>query len=238
MTDEPYRWLEAMGNRREYVASQLKGGSPVFAASLPDGILLLGVGSGQSKVFEIHDRHALAGLGHPADLERLRQALIDAAHLEAFTRAPEDVSLRRLVAFGIGPQLKTAFEQIFSPPFIVGLLLVELGATPADDVLVGVQYDGLHQIQNGGVAVATDEAEGARLAQAWLSGTLAGVTDRDVAAGRMLECQWCLAHGHAPGNDGAAAGWRADLGGKIVEAAWLRRGAPRATYEPWTFPAR
>ena len=47
MTEEPYRWLEAMGNRREYVHEQLKGGSPVFAASLPEGILLLGVGSGQ-----------------------------------------------------------------------------------------------------------------------------------------------------------------------------------------------
>ena len=44
MTEEPYRWLEAMANRREYVRDQLKGGSPVFAVSLPDGILLLGVG--------------------------------------------------------------------------------------------------------------------------------------------------------------------------------------------------
>ena len=87
MTEEPYRWLEAVGNRREYVREQLKGGSPVFAASLPDGILLLGVGGGQSKVFELFDRHALAGLGHPADIEKIRQTAIDAAHMEAFTRA-------------------------------------------------------------------------------------------------------------------------------------------------------
>jgi hypothetical protein len=58
MTEEPYRWLEAVANRREYVREQLKGGSPVLAASLPDGILLLGVGGGQSKVFELFDRHA------------------------------------------------------------------------------------------------------------------------------------------------------------------------------------
>ena len=114
MTEEPYRWLEAVANRREYVREQLKGGSPVFAASLPEGILLLGVGGGQSKVFELFDRHALAGLGHPADIEKIRQAAIDAAHVEAFTRAPEDVSLRRLVGFGLGPQLKTNFEQIWS----------------------------------------------------------------------------------------------------------------------------
>src|ERR1700722_16046094 len=109
MTEEPYRWLEAVANRREYVREQLKGGSPVFAASLPDGILLLGVGSGQSKVFELFDRQALAGLGHPADIEIIRQGVIDAAHLEAFTRAPEDVRLRRLISHGLSPQLKTHF---------------------------------------------------------------------------------------------------------------------------------
>src|SRR6204780_5951715 len=136
MTEEPYRWLEAIGNRREYVREQLKGGSPVFAASLPDGILLLGVGSGQSKVFELFDRHALAALGHPADIEKIRQAAIDAAHVEAFTRAPGDVTLRRLVSFGLSPQLKTNFEQIYTAPFLVELLLVELGLEADKDLLM------------------------------------------------------------------------------------------------------
>ena len=36
MTEEPYRWLEAVANRREYVHEQLKSGTPVLAASLPD----------------------------------------------------------------------------------------------------------------------------------------------------------------------------------------------------------
>src|SRR5678809_1460628 len=63
----------------------LKGGSPAFAVKMNDGILTLGVGSGQSKVFELFDRHALAALGHPADIEKIRQAAIDAAHMEAFT---------------------------------------------------------------------------------------------------------------------------------------------------------
>ena len=115
-------------------ARAAQGRLAAFAASLPDGILLLGVGGGQSKVFELFDRHALAGLGHPADIEKIRQAAIDAAHMEAFTRAPEDVSLRRLVGFGLSPQLKTNFEQIFSAPFLVELLLAELGAEPAHDL--------------------------------------------------------------------------------------------------------
>src|SRR6476660_3472453 len=147
MTEEPYRWLEAVANRREYVREQHKGGSPAFAASLPDGILLLAVGGGQSKVFELFDRHALAGLGHPADIEKIRQAAIDAAHVEAFTRAPEDVSLRRIVSFGMSPQLKTNFEQIFSAPFLIEMLLAEISNAPETDLLVRLHYDGGFQFQ-------------------------------------------------------------------------------------------
>src|SRR5215210_8966868 len=142
MIEEPYRWLEAINNRREYVREQIKEGSPGFAVKLPEGILLAGVGTGNSKVFELFDRHALAALGHPADIEKIRQAAIDAAHTEAFTRAPEDVSLRRLISFGLSPQLKTNFEQIFSAPFLIEMLLAELGSAPEHDLLVRLHFDG------------------------------------------------------------------------------------------------
>src|SRR5438552_9771379 len=178
MIEEPYRWLEAIGNRREYVREQLKGGSPVFGASLPEGILLLGIGTGDSKVFELFDRHALAGLGHPADIEKIRQAASDAAHLEAFNRAPEDVSLRRLVGFGLSPQLKTNFEQIFSAPFLVELLLAEVGSSREQDVLVRLHFDGGFQFAPKGVVVAAGKPEPEALAQGWLTEALAGKTDR------------------------------------------------------------
>ena len=152
MTEEPYRWLEAMSHRREYVQEQLKGGSPAFACKLPDGILLLGVGTGNSKVFEIFDRQAFAALGHPADIEKLRQAAIDAAHLEAFARAPEDVTVRRLVSFGLSPQLKTNFEQIFSAPFLIAILLAEVHPNPDSDLLVRLHFDGSFQFQPGPAA--------------------------------------------------------------------------------------
>ena len=111
MTVEPYRWLEAIGNRREYIHEQMKGGTPVFALSRPEGILLLGVGQGQSKVFEIYDRHAFAALGHPVDIERIRQAAIEAAHVEGFNRSAKDVTLRRLIGFSLSSTLKASFER-------------------------------------------------------------------------------------------------------------------------------
>src|SRR3954454_16336715 len=192
MTEDPYRWLEAINNRREYVREQLKGASPALAASLPEGILLLGVGSGQSKVFELFDRHALAGLGHPADLEKIRQAAIDAAHMEAFSRAPEDVSLRRLISFGLSPQLKTNFEQIYSAPFLVELLLVELGNEPGKDLLFRLHFDGSFQMQTGGIVTAASTSEGEASAQKWLNENFKNVTDRKQTAEVLLQAWWLL----------------------------------------------
>jgi proteasome alpha subunit len=240
MTEEPYRWLEAIANRREYVREQLKGGSPVLAASRPDGIVLLGVGGGLSKVFELFDRQALAGLGHPADIERIRQAAIDAAHVEAFTRAPEDVSLRRLVGFGLGPQLKTNFEQIFSAPFLVELLLAELAAEPARDLLFRLHFDGSFQMQFGGALIAATDAEAEGAARAWLEEALKGKTSRAEAVEIMLQTWWRLLEQKSwtePGPDEAArrTGWRESTKGRTVEIGWLARQGPRpARYQTLT----
>ena len=240
MTEEPYRWLEAVANRREYVRDQLKGGSPSFAVCLPDGILLLGVGAGNSKVFELFDRHALTGLGHPADLEKIRQAAIDAAHVESFTRAPEDVSLRRLVGFGLSPQLKTNFEQIFSAPFLVELLLAEVAAEAGQDVLLRLHFDGAFQFQNNGAVVAASVPEAEAAAQTWLSQELNGKTSRGEVAELLLQAWWCHTENKSfteatPAEAERRAGWRAAVKGRVVEIAWLARTSLRpARYENLT----
>jgi proteasome alpha subunit len=240
MTEEPYRWLEAVANRREYVREQLKSGTPVLAASLSEGILLLGVGGGQSKVFELFDRLALAGLGHPADIEKIRQAAIDAAHVEAFTRAPEDVSLRRLVSFGLGPQLKTHFEQIFSAPFLVELLLVELGPEPARDLFFRLHFDGSFKTQHGGVMVAASEAEAEAAAQKWLAEMVKTKTSRMEAAELLLQAWWRLSEnkpftGPLPDEAARRAGWREAVQGKEIEIGWLaREGSRPARYQART----
>lgn len=234
MTEEPYRWLEAIGNRREYVETRLRGGSPVFAASLDEGILILGVGTGRSKVFEVFDRHALAGLGHPTDLERIRQSVIDAAHLEAFTRASADVSLRRLVSFGLGPQLKTAFEQLFSPPFLVRLLLAEVGDRPAGDLLVRLDFDGTFDLRTGGIVAAADTVSAASEAESWLVSRIPRETPIPAATAWLLEA-WhrMTASDPLPAElDRPRAEWSLPHG-RTVEAALLRRTAPRdARYHP------
>jgi proteasome alpha subunit len=235
MTEEPYRWLEAISNRREYIRDQLKGGTPVFAVSRPEGILLLGVGQGQSKVFEIYDRHGLAALGHPVDIEKLRQAAIEAAHLEGFNRSARDVTLRRLISFSISSMLKNAFEHVFAPPLIVESIFGELGETPAQDTLVRLHYDGDHQYVSSRVVVAhRDPAPEAEAAE-WISKNIAPEDPLTKVAGVCLAAGQRLSEGKGFQGGAAPAETTLQLPGKVIEAALLDRNRPGPVqYHPLT----
>src|SRR6201989_1800879 len=140
MIEEPYRWVEAIATRRDYIEMQLATGSPVVAVGYTNGILLLTVG--QQKLFEIYDRIALGAIGHPGDIERLRMAAIELASTEGFTRSGSDVSLRRLAYYSLSPLLKTAFEQVYGAPFLARMIFAEVGASAAEDLFLRVEYDG------------------------------------------------------------------------------------------------
>jgi proteasome alpha subunit len=212
MTEEPYRWLEAISNRREYIQEQLKGSTPVFALSRPEGILLLGVGRGQSKVFEIYDRHGFAALGHPVDIERLRQAAIEAAHLEGFNRSGKDV--------------KGSFEQIFSPPFIVESIFAELGTKPEQDVLVRVHYDGNHHYETSGVLVAGTDRKYEEEAAGWLRRHLKAEHSLGHIAGLCLTAWQAMVETKPFAELAATAASPPTIAGRTVEVALLDRALP------------
>jgi proteasome alpha subunit len=142
MIEEPYRWVEAIANRREYIETQLAPGSPIVALSYRDGILFVTVGRERQKLFEIYDRIAMGAIGHPGDIERLRMTAIELASTEGFTRSAADVSLRRLAFYSLSPVLKTAFEQVYGAPYLARMIFAEVGAAPADDLFLRVEYDG------------------------------------------------------------------------------------------------
>src|SRR5476649_1062923 len=140
MTEEPYRWVEAIGNRREYIEMQLAAGSPIAAVSYRDGILFLTLGKTRQKLFEIYDRIAMGAIGHPGDIERLRMAAIELASTEGFTRSAADVSLRRLAHYSLSPILKTAFEQVYGAPYLARLLFAELGRGSEPNLFTRIEY--------------------------------------------------------------------------------------------------
>lgn len=142
MIEEPYRWVEAIANRREYIETQLASGSPIAAVGYRAGILFLTLGATRQKLFEIYDRIAMGAIGHPGDIERLRMAAIELASTEGFTRSAADVSLRRLAHYSLSPAMKSAFEQVYGAPYLARMLFAEVGSTAAEDLFLRVDYDG------------------------------------------------------------------------------------------------
>jgi len=169
MIEEPYRWVEAIANRREYIEHQLATGSPIAALNYRDGILMFTLGRERQKIFEIYDRIGMGAIGHPGDIERLRMAAIEVTSTEGFARSSSDVSLRRLANYSLSPALKAAFEQIYGPPYLARLLFAELGRDGVSNLYLRLEYDGsIHT--NGGIFGRAVETFGA------ISGTAASTT--------------------------------------------------------------
>lgn len=167
MYEEPYRWIEAVANRRQYLDDQFIQGNPLVGISFAQGILLLTFNRGTDKIYEIYDRIALGGMGHPADLEKLRYTLLDMAHVEGFQRSPADVTASRLMKNGLAPVIKQAFEEIFKAPYIAKILLAEVGPTQDRDRLFTINYDGMFEEQREFGLLAASSSIRGLLAQEW-----------------------------------------------------------------------
>jgi len=156
MFEEPYRWMEAVSTRHSYVQEKLKLGQPVLSVPFDEGVLIMGFAPQPGKIFEIYDRIALGGVGHPADVERLRMTLLEMAHLEGFNRSARDVTLARLLQFGIAPALKQNFEEIQRAPYIIRLLLVELDLE-GNPTFFRINYDGHWETFKNGTVISGNE---------------------------------------------------------------------------------
>ncbi len=162
MRDMPYRWIEAIQDRRDYIEDQLKPGSPVVGLPYAQGSLLLTVSKGAQKIFEVHDRIALSAIGHPADIERLRMLVTDTASVQAFQSATEDVNLHRLTHYVLAHTFKQAFESIVGEAYIIKMLLVEIGNGDPETQFTHINYDGNVKVQpESGVIGGTAEIESA-----------------------------------------------------------------------------
>ena len=143
LSDEPYRWAEAVANRREYIEDQIRAGESGRGGGLRGcGILLLTLSQSQQKVFEVYDRILLAGIGHSTDIENLRQAAIDMAHSIGFNYSEDDVTLRQIVYFGLGPAIKAGFDDVVRSPFLARVLLAEVDGQEGAHIFYSVDYDG------------------------------------------------------------------------------------------------
>lgn len=158
MFDEPFRWMEAISTRHNYVQEKLKKGQPVLAVPYKDGALVMGFTAQPGKIFEVYDRIALGSLGHPADVERLRMTLLDMAHVEGFNRSDKDVTIARLLQFGIAPAMKQNFEEVMRAPYLVKLLLAEINFDNKP-LFFRLNYDGHWEMFKKGAVISGNEKE-------------------------------------------------------------------------------
>jgi len=249
MIEEPYRWVEAIANRREYIEAQLAPGSPIAALGYRDGILFLTVGQTRQKIFEIYDRIAMGAIGHPGDIERLRMAAIELASTEGFTRSATDVSLRRLVHYSLSPVLKSAFEQVYGPPYLARMLFAEVGDRPEEDLFLRVEYDG--EIAANGATYAqarwdfgalSGTQQSRELMEAFLATQHAPDANLESAFNSALDA-WSIGHMTLQTGDAKEPPERAavrkhrqeQLANAGIEAAVLERDAGRAIrYRLWS----
>lgn len=247
MYEEPYRWVEAVGNRRTYLDEQFKQGSPVVGLAYEGGLLLTTVSKGTPKLYEIYDRIALAGMGHPTDLEKLRFSLLEMAHTEGFNRSPSDVTGARLVKYGVAPVIKQAFEEVFKAPFIVKILLAELGQKREKDAFLTINYDGTFEETTGCAVLAAFPAvqkEMTAYIRQESASTLSleqavGATLRAWALGDRAQQQTVEESDRSPDAGGSSsrmarptdagtllAHLRSTVGEKMIECAVLERNNP------------
>ncbi|MGH7232646.1 MAG: hypothetical protein ACREJU_15005 [Nitrospiraceae bacterium] len=255
MYEEPYRWIEAVGNRRQYLDEQFKHGSPVAGVTYADGILLVTVSRGTPKLYEIYDRIALGGMGHPADLEKLRFSLLELAHTEGFNRSPSDVTGSRLVKYGLAPAIKQAFEEVYKAPFIVKILLAELGTKPGRDGFLTINYDGTFEETTGCAVLAATPAVQTRMVDylkngcgqgsvsltqaldvallAWAVGSLAQRADDAHEKEESQQDKPQSADVQEPAPDALRTHLRESMAGKTIECVILDRTLPGSSkYRP------
>ncbi len=162
MFEEPFRWMEAISTRHSYVREKLGKGQPVIGVPYNEGAVIFGFSPQPGKIFEIYDRIALGGLGHPADVERLRMTLLDMAHAEGFNRSAEDVTIGRLLQFGLAPALKQNFEEIQRAPYLIQMLLAEISHEGTAEFF-RVNYDGYWEKFKQGTVISGDSKVSERI---------------------------------------------------------------------------
>lgn len=239
MIEEPYRWVEAIANRREYIEHQLAAGSPIVALTYVDGILLFAVSRERQKIFEIYDRIAMGGIGHPGDIERLRMTAIELCSTEGFARSAHDVSLRRLANYSLSPALKAAFEQVYGPPYLARLLFAELGRGTAPNLFLRLDYDGSIHTNGGAFGKAFEEfgvIAGTKVATTHMEQFLRGQNLPKLAfkdALLLASKAWSVGHltlgaetrDDAPAEEAIASNLTAQLAAASVECAVLEKNS-------------
>ena len=133
---------QIMRDRSEYARKNIARGRPVVVLKYAEGVLFAAENPSATlfKVGEIYDRIGFAAVGRYSEYETLRVAGIRLADVRGYSYDRRDVSGRAL-ANAYAQTLNSIFTDQ-QKPFEVELCVGEVGATPAQDRLYRLTYDG------------------------------------------------------------------------------------------------
>jgi len=140
---------QVMKDRADYARKGIARGRSLVAMSAVDGIVIVAENPSRTlyKISEIYDRIAFAGVGKYNEFEMLRIAGVRQADLKGYSFAREDVNARSLAN-----AYAQTLGQIFThelKPYEVEILVAQVGASPADDELFHILYDGTVMDEEG-----------------------------------------------------------------------------------------
>jgi proteasome alpha subunit len=134
---------QQMKDRADFARKGIARGRSVVVLHYADGILFVAENRSQAlhKVSEIYDRIGFAAVGRYNEFENLRTAGIRYADLRGYSYDRTDVTGRGL-ANAYAQLLGTIFSAGGEKPYEVEIVVAELGATPAQDQIYRLTYDG------------------------------------------------------------------------------------------------
>jgi proteasome alpha subunit len=143
---------QAMRDKAEYARQGIARGRSCVTLQYAGGILLVAPNpsSALHKISEIYDRIAFAAVGRYNEYENLRKAGVTYADITGYQFDRHDVTARG-IANWYAQTLGTIFTEQLKP-FEVEIVVAEVGATPADDQIYRITFDGSVTDEPGFVA--------------------------------------------------------------------------------------
>ncbi|MFI5930295.1 proteasome subunit alpha [Micromonospora sp. NPDC051543] len=144
---------QIMRDRSELARKGIARGRSAVVLSYSGGVLFVAenLSSALHKVSEIYDRIGFAAVGRYNEFENLRRAGVRMADLNGLSYDRRDVTGRAL-ANAFAQTLGAIFTEQ-SKPFEVEICVAEVGATPDDDELYRLTYDGSVNDEPGRMAM-------------------------------------------------------------------------------------
>jgi proteasome alpha subunit len=133
---------QMMQDKAEYARKGIAKGRSIVTMEYADGILLTAENpsSSLSKISELYDHIAFAGVGKYSEFENLRKAGIRYADLKGYAYSRQDVTIKSL-ANAYSETIGTIFTRD-PKPLEVEILVVAVGESSAQNEMYHVSFDG------------------------------------------------------------------------------------------------